>query len=144
MCPHLTKPGGCPKGEHCTYAHTEEQRDHYRDLAKNSKTVKARTDPYPKVATGVRLGRYSGDHGPPKLDGSFYATPGYDSYQTVPPAYAPTAAAAGGATVVASLRDQFATPTFQSEHSSISSWNCMTGFKSHTLNLYRCDYVCII
>ena len=117
MCPHLSKPGGCPKGDHCTYAHSEEQRDHYRDLAKNSKTAKARTEPFPKVAAGVRLGRYSGDHGPPSLDGgAFYATPGYDSYPTVTPGYAPTAGAApNAATMVTSLRDQFATPSFQGE-----------------------------
>ena len=56
------------------------------------------------------MGRYSGDHGPPKIDGSFYAGPGgYDAYPTtVPPGYASTAAAAaaaaaaaGGASVVA-------------------------------------------
>lgn len=110
MCPYLSKPGGCPKGERCTYAHSEEQRDHYRDLAKNSKTAKARTEPYSKVATGVRMGRYSGDLGPAKLDGSFY--PSYDSYPSVPPGYAPTAA---GGTVVAGLREQYTTPAYQGE-----------------------------
>ena len=119
MCPHLSKPGGCPKGDHCTYAHSEEQRDHYRDLAKNSKTAKARTEPFPKVPPGVRLGRYSGDHGPPKLDGgAFYTTPGYDSYPTITPGYAPTAAAAaaGGAAMVTGLGDQYTTPNFQGEY----------------------------
>ena len=123
MCPYLSKPGGCPKGDHCTYAHTEEQRDHYRDLAKNSKTAKTRTEPFPKVSTGVRMGRYSGDHGPPKIDGSFYAGAGYDGYPTVPPGYATTAAAAaaaaaaaGGATVVTGLREQYAAPGFQGGH----------------------------
>lgn len=115
MCPHLSKPGGCPKGEHCTYAHTEEQRDHYRDLAKNNKTAKSRSELFSKVTTGVRLGRFSGDHGPPKVDGSFYpsAPPGYEAYQTVSPGYSATAGS--GAAVVASLRDQYTTPAFQGE-----------------------------
>lgn len=133
MCPHLSKPGGCPKGDHCTYAHTEEQRDHYRDLAKNSKSAKARTEPFPsKVSSGVRMGRFSGDHGPPKIDGSFYAGPGsYDTYPTVPPGYAPTAAAAaaaaaaaGGASVVTGLREPYAaTQGFQGMY--------MRMYKSH-------------
>ena len=27
MCPSLGKSGGCPKGDKCTYAHSEEERD---------------------------------------------------------------------------------------------------------------------
>ena len=62
------------------------------------------------------MGRFSGDHGPPKIDGSFYAGPGsYDTYPTVPTGYAPTAAAAaaaaaaaGGASVVTGLREPYA------------------------------------
>ena len=67
------------------------------------------------------MGRFSGDHGPPKLDGSFYATPSYDGYPSVPPGYPPTAAvaaaaaaaAAGGATVVTGLREQYPTAGYQ-------------------------------
>ena len=127
MCPHLSKPGGCPKGDHCTYAHTEEQRDHYRDLAKNSKSAKARTEAFPsKVSAGVRMGRFSGDHGPPKIDGTFYTGPGYEGYPTVPPGYSSTAAvaaaaaaAAGGASVVTGLRDQYAAQGFQGRYDCV-------------------------
>lgn len=129
MCPHLTKPGGCPKGDHCTYAHTEEQRDHYRDLAKSTKPGKARIEPFPKVPPGVRLGRYSGDHGPPKVDGTYYtAAPSYDGYSTVPPGYAPTAAAANAA-LVAGLGEQYAASGFQGEELNV----CVCGARYLTI-----------
>ena len=70
------------------------------------------------------MGRYSGDHGPPKMDGTFYAGPSYDTYPTVPPGYAPTAATGGASAVVASLREQYATQGFQGMYIVY----CRTGF----------------
>ncbi len=78
MCPHLVKPGGCPKGEHCTYAHSEEERERFRNLVKPSKPSKPRSgEHFPRSGSLSRLGsvpggggasrnsgRYSGDHGP--------------------------------------------------------------------------------
>ena len=78
MCPHLTKPGGCPKGDSCTYAHTEEERDKFRSMVKpTSKAGKPRSgeqfsrsgssgrlSSISSGAGGSRDGRYSGDHGP--------------------------------------------------------------------------------
>lgn len=29
MCPYLLKPGGCPRGTFCPYAHTEEEKKKY-------------------------------------------------------------------------------------------------------------------
>ena len=64
MCPYLPKPGGCPKGERCTYAHSEEERDRFRNLAKPVKPTKPRSgEQYSRGSVG---GRRSGDHGPIK------------------------------------------------------------------------------
>ena len=85
MCPYLSKPGGCPKGDSCTYAHTEEERDKFRNLVRPpSKPLgKPRSgDQFPKNgslgrgASGIvggsnRTSRFSGDLGPPlSLDGA--------------------------------------------------------------------------
>ncbi len=76
MCPYLSKPGGCPKGDSCTYAHTEEERDKFRNLVRP--TTKPLSKPrsgeqYPKngplsrtgCGSGSRNSRYSGELGPP-------------------------------------------------------------------------------
>ena len=77
MCPYLDKPGGCPKGDSCTYAHTEEERDKFRSMVKpaNKNPGKPRSgDQFIRSgsigrlssagASGSRSGRYSGDLGP--------------------------------------------------------------------------------
>ena len=70
MCPHLSKPDGCPKGDHCTYAHTEEERERFRNMVKPTKMTKPRSGDQritsigrPPSVAGVRNGRFSGDHG---------------------------------------------------------------------------------
>lgn len=61
MCPYLNKPGGCPKGERCTYAHSEEERDRYRNMVKPIKSTKPRSGEQYRTSAGLRR---SGDHGP--------------------------------------------------------------------------------
>ena len=72
MCPYLTKPGGCPKGENCTYAHSEEERDRFRNMVRPStKPMKPRSgDQFPKNGSlnrsgtsGTRNSRFSGEIG---------------------------------------------------------------------------------
>ena len=65
MCPHLAKPGGCPKGDRCTYAHSEEERDRFRNMVKPAKPVKPRSGEQFSRPLG-RNGSRSGDHGPTK------------------------------------------------------------------------------
>lgn len=72
MCPHFGKPEGCPKGENCTYAHSEEERDRFRNMVKPAKISKPRSGE--QFSRGASLGRatvsglggrnvgYPGDH----------------------------------------------------------------------------------
>lgn len=81
MCPYLSKPGGCPKGERCTYAHSEEERDRFRNLVKPGKPAKPRTgDQFSRAGVG---GRRSGDHGPIKALTDSH-TPSLNSYEVLP------------------------------------------------------------
>ena len=64
MCPYLVKPGGCPKGERCTYAHSEEERERFRNMVKPAKPAKPRSGEQFSRSTGGRS--RSGDHGPTK------------------------------------------------------------------------------
>ena len=96
------------------------------------------------------MGRFSGDHGPPKIDGSFYAGPGsYDTYPTVPTGYAPTAAAAaaaaaaaGGASVVTGLREPYAaTQGFQGMYACTVDWDIFTGKIFRLLNFHVVEFL---
>lgn len=81
MCPHLSKPGGCPKGERCTYAHTEEERDRFRNMVKPSKPAKPRSGDQFRNPS-ARSNR-SGDHGPIKAHTDTHVTLGnYDLMQS--------------------------------------------------------------
>lgn len=72
MCPYLSKQGGCPKGERCTYAHTEEERDRFRNMVKPAKLTKPRSgDQFSRSNVG---GRRSGDHGPVKAHTDTHAS----------------------------------------------------------------------
>ena len=83
MCPYLSKPGGCPKGDRCTYAHTEEERDRFRNLAKPiNKPSKPRSgEQFSRGSVG--LGRRSGDHGPIKAHTDTH-TPALNSLEMLP------------------------------------------------------------
>lgn len=72
MCPHLSKPGGCPKGERCTYAHSEEEREKFRNMVKPSKPVKQRSGDQFRNSAG-RSNR-SGDLGPIKAHTDTHVT----------------------------------------------------------------------
>lgn len=78
MCPYMSKPGGCPKGERCTYAHTEEERDRFRNMVKPSKLSKPRSGEQYSRGSGVGGGRSgrSLDHGPVKAHTDTHASLG--------------------------------------------------------------------
>ncbi len=78
LCPNLSRPEGCPRGDKCTYAHTEEERELYRSLSKGTKPPKARTEPVKMCGASSRIGqgtrgRHSGDFGPPISDLPMYS-----------------------------------------------------------------------
>ena len=99
MCPFLSKSLGCPKGDKCTYAHSEKERDHYRDLAKNSKVVKIRPDPFPGKTgssstargsmTNARLSRHAADLGVAKVDSSLYSSVSSMGFEGYPAGFQP-------------------------------------------------------
>ncbi len=78
LCPALGRPEGCPRGDKCTYAHSEEERDVYRSLPKGPKPTKVRTEPVKMPGGGSRgsqggsRGHHSGDFGPPISDHTLY------------------------------------------------------------------------